>query len=85
MHMKLLAVFQMEDGNYRLPRKILYIYKVASLPLEVTLRHWYICMYVCVYAWMYVCICVCMYDVCMYVCVCMYACMHVYMYVCMYV
>jgi hypothetical protein len=39
MHMKLLAVFQMEDGNYRLPRKILYICKVASLPLEVTLRH----------------------------------------------
>jgi hypothetical protein len=31
----------MEDGNYRLPRKILCIYKVASLPLEVTLRHWY--------------------------------------------
>jgi hypothetical protein len=30
----------MEDGNYRLPRQILYIYKVASLPLEVTLRHW---------------------------------------------
>jgi hypothetical protein len=41
--MKLLAVFfQMEGRNYRVYRKIvyIYIYKVASLRLVVTLRHW---------------------------------------------